>query len=62
MKKNYFVEAYLKNMNTTMFWDDYFNKCSKQIPYILEGKIKFKERSIEPTCSLKSHIFIIDGK
>lgn len=58
MKKNYFVDAYLKTRNLEIFWEDYLIKSQIYTPYISEGKIKFKEKSFEPTCWVKRHIFI----
>jgi hypothetical protein len=41
-----------------IFWEDYLIKKQIYTPYISEGKIKFKEKSFEPTCWVKRHIFI----
>lgn len=62
MKKNYFVEAYIKTRNLENFWEDYLVKSKMYTPYFSEGKIKFKEKSFEPICCIKKHIFITNGR
>ena len=61
MKKNYFVDAYVKNKSTD-FITAYIRMMEEYVPYIKNGKLDYKEKSIRPEHSLKPHIFIANGK
>lgn len=34
----------------------------KYVPYFKDGKLNYKEKTIKPICSLKTHIFISNGR
>jgi len=61
MKKNYFVDAYIKNKSTD-FITTYIRMMEEYVPYIKDGKLNYKEKTIEPQQSLRPHIFIINGR
>lgn len=60
--KNYFVDAYLKTKRLENFWEDYLVKSRIYTPYLKDGKLNYKQKTIEPICSLKPHIFITHGR
>ena len=60
MKKNYFVDAYVKNKSTD-FIMAYVRMMEEYVPYIKNGKLDYKEKSIRPEHRLKPHIFITNG-
>lgn len=57
MKKNYFVDAYIKNKSSD-FITTYIRMKGKYVPYLKNGKLNYREKTIEPQQSLKRHIFI----
>lgn len=61
MKKNYFVDAYVKNKSTD-FITAYIRMMEEYVPYIKNGKLDYKEKSIISEHRLKPHIFIANGK
>ena len=61
MKKNYFVDAYVKNKSSD-FILTYIRMIDEYVPYFKDGKLNYKEKTIEPEHSLRPHIFIINGR
>jgi len=61
MKKNYFVDAYVKNKSDD-FITTYIKMMGEYVPYIKNGKLNYKEKSIRPEHRLKPHIFIANGR
>ena len=61
MKKNYFVDAYLKNKSSD-FITAYIRMMEEYVPYLKNGKLEYKEKSIGPEHRLKPHIFISNGR
>jgi hypothetical protein len=59
--RNYFVDAYTKNKPST-FMDAHIRMLEMYVPYFKDGKLNYREKSFEPQKSLKSHIFICNGK
>lgn len=61
MKKNYFVDAYIKNKSSD-FITAYIRMMEEYVPYLKDGKLNYKEKPIEPQHSLRRHIFIANGR
>jgi hypothetical protein len=61
MKKNYFVDAYVKNKSSD-FILTYIRMIDEYVPYFKDGKLNYKEKTIEPEHSLRRHIFITNGR
>lgn len=59
--KNYFVDAYVKTKSPD-FITDYIRMMEEYVPYLKNGKLEYKEKSIEPEYRLKPHIFISNGR
>lgn len=59
--KNYFVNAYIKDKSPN-FILNYIRMMEQYVPYLKNGKLEYKQKTIEPEYSLKPHIFINNGK
>jgi hypothetical protein len=59
--KNYFVNAYVRSRSSS-FIEAHIRMMEMYVPYFKDGKLNYKEKSIEPKKSLKSHIFINNGR
>ena len=61
MKKNYFVDAYVRDKSPD-FMISYIRRMEKYVPYLKNGRLEYKEKSLEPQHTLKPHIFIVNGR
>lgn len=61
MKKNYFVDAYVKNKSSD-FILTHIRMVEEYVPYFKEGKLNYKEKPIGPEHNLRRHIFITNGR
>jgi len=59
--KNYFVNAYIKGKSPN-FILNYIRMMEEYVPYLKNGKLEYKQKTIEPEYRLKPHIFINNGK
>jgi hypothetical protein len=59
--KNYFVNAYVRSRSSS-FIDAHIRMMEMYVPYLKNGKLEYKEKSIEPEYRLKPHIFISNGR